>query len=90
MKIDPNRTSDSYIATYDLSCDTDKQSIDSVRKTVITMNKWLREAGSDAQYYVHLRGRGHRQQKRKFCQDLPLKYAQTADLYVKQRNPLGM
>lgn len=43
MKIDTNRTSDSYIATYDLSCDADRQSIDSVRKTVITMNKWLRD-----------------------------------------------
>lgn len=90
MKINANRVSKSYIATYDLSSEDDKQSIEVVRRTVKTMNKWLKESGMDIQYYVHVRGRGHRCNNRKFNQDLPLKFAKTADVYVKQRNPLGM
>ena len=90
MKIDTNRVSKSYIATYDLESNDDQRSIDVVRRTVKTLNKWLKESGLDIQYYVHVRGRGYRCNNRKFNHDLPLKFAKTADVYVKQRNPLDM
>ena len=90
MKINANRVSKSYIATYDLASEEDQQFIEVIRSTVKTLNKWLRESETGVQYYVHVRGRGYRQNNRKFNQDLPLKYAKTADVYIKQRNPLGM
>ena len=36
--------------------------------------------------YVKLQGRGHRMGNRRYNQSLPLKYAETADVYVYNRN----
>ena len=88
MIIKKNRMSDAYIATYDVNDPSDAEALASLKATVSTMNRWLREDGIDNQFYVKLRGRGHRLGNPKFKQDLPLVYAETVDAYVYKRNPI--
>jgi hypothetical protein len=87
MKIDSNRSSDSYIATYDVTNPDDIAAIDMLRETVSTLNRWLRNDGLKNQFYVKLRGRGPRLGVQKYRQELPLKYAKTVDLYVYRKTP---
>jgi len=57
IKVDKNRT-DSYIGTFHYECADDMIQLDDVRAIVKNMNKSLRAAGMDYQFYVKCQGRG--------------------------------
>jgi len=49
------------------------------------MNRDLREANMDYQFYVKCQGRGHRQGVRRYNQSLPLPLAEKVDAYIYRR-----
>lgn len=84
IKTDSNRT-DAYIGTFDYSCADDMLQLEEVRGMVRNMNRDLRKANMDYQFYVKCQGRGHRQGVRRYNQSLPLTLADRVDAYIYRR-----
>lgn len=57
IKVDKNRT-DAYIGTFHYGCADDMLQLEELRCMVKNMNKSLREAKMDYQFYVKCQGRG--------------------------------
>jgi len=85
MIINENRT-DSYIATVNLKDPGDQEWIKAIRKAVREANAYYKERGQTTRKYVKLQGRGHRMGVYRYHQSLPLKFSETADVYVYNRN----
>jgi|GEM_PF-1538793 hypothetical protein len=85
MIINENRT-DSYIATVNLKDPGDQEWIKAIRKAVREANAFYKERGQTTRKYVKLQGRGHRMGVYRYHQSLPLKFSETADVYVYNRN----
>lgn len=85
MIIKENRT-DSYIATVSLKDPEDQKWIEAIRQSVKEANAFYRERGQTTRKYVKLQGRGHRMGVYRYHQSLPLKFSETADVYVYNRN----
>jgi len=84
MIIKSDRT-DSYIATVDLKDPDDQAWIKTIRNAVKDLNDFQKSRGRSLRQYVKLQGRGHRMGVRQYNQSLPLKFADTADIYVYNR-----
>ena len=83
MIVNDNR-SDAYICTVNMSDIEDMKLVASARKLMREVNTKLREGGKYPMY-IKLQGRGHRMGNRRYNQSLPLKYAETADVYMYER-----
>lgn len=77
-----NRTSDSYVGTFDYGCADDMLQLEELRGMVSNMNRMLRQDGYDYAFRVKLQGRGHRQGVRRYNQSLPLSLAERVDAYI--------
>ena len=83
------RKSKKYIMTVDYACAGDIFELEKIRKAVSIVNK-----GNSKKFYVKLQGRGSRTAKalsdgrspRAYDSSLPLRHANTADVYVYERN----
>ena len=83
------RKSKKYIMTVDYACAGDIFELEKIRKAVSIVNK-----GNSKKFYVKLAGRGPRTAKaisdgrspRAYDATLPLRHANTADVYVYERN----
>ena len=84
IQISKDRT-DAYIGTFDYASADDMLQLQEVRNMVKNMNKSLREANMDYQFYVKCQGRGHRQGVRRYNQSLPLSLADRVDAYSYRR-----
>lgn len=84
IKVDKNRT-DAYIGTFHYGCADDMLQLEELRCMVKNMNKSLREAKMDYQFYVKCQGRGHRHGVRRYHQSLPLDLAHSVDAYIYRR-----
>jgi hypothetical protein len=84
IQISKDRT-DAYIGTFDYASADDMLQLQEVRNMVKNMNKSLREANMDYQFYVKCQGRGHRQGVRRYNQSLPLSLADRVDAYIYRR-----
>lgn len=82
MIIKENRT-DSYLGTVDLSDEHDMKLVKNARRIVKEAN--AKGFYGDKKMYIKLQGRGHRFGVRRYHQALPLKLAQTADVYIYER-----
>ena len=82
------RKSKNYLMTIDYACAGDIFELEKIRKAVSIINK-----GNSKKYYVKLQGRGPRTAKaifdgldrRAYDSSLPLRHANTADVYVYER-----
>jgi hypothetical protein len=79
MIIKENRTV-SYIGTVDLSNNEDMSLVKGIRRLVKEANK--KQAFGKKPMYVKLQGRGHRMGLYRYNQSLPLKFSDTADVYI--------
>jgi len=84
IQISKDRT-DAYIGTFDYASADDMLQLQEVRNIIKNMNKSLREANMDYQFYVKCQGRGHRQGVRRYNQSLPLSLADRVDAYIYRR-----
>jgi len=83
------RKSKKYLTTIDYACAGDIFELEKIRKAVSIINK-----GNSKKYYVKLAGRGPRtinaisdgRSPRAYDASLPLRHANTADVYVYERN----
>jgi len=83
------RKSKNYVTTIDFLCAGDIFELEKIRKAVSIINK-----GNNKKYYVKLQGRGPRKvnaladgrSPRGYDASLPLRHANTADVYVYERN----
>jgi hypothetical protein len=83
------RKSKKYLTTIDYACAGDIFELEKIRKAVSIVNK-----GNGKKFYVKLQGRGPRTAKaisdgrspRAYDASLPLRHANTADVYVYERN----
>ena len=85
IKVNKNRVSDAYIGTFDYKNSDDMFQLDDLLTMVKHMNRDLREANMDYQFYVKCQGRGHRQGVRRYNQSLPLPLAEKVDAYIYRR-----
>ena len=85
MLIKENR-SNTYIGTVDLKDERDMKMVKNVRRMVKEANAHMRDSDNGKQLYVKLQGRGHRMGKRRYNQSLPLKFSETADVYIYERH----
>ena len=84
IQVSKDRT-DSYIGTFHYGDADDMLQLAEVRSMVKNMNKDLRKANMDYQFYVKCQGRGHRQGVRRYNQSLPLDSASSVDAYIYRR-----
>ena len=84
MIIKENR-SESYLGTVNLKNEQDMKIVNVARKIVRDTNLFRKEKGNTKQMYVKLQGRGHRMGVWRYNQSLPLKFAETADIYIYER-----
>lgn len=84
IQVSENRT-DAYVGTFDYSCAEDMLQLDEVKGMVKNMNRMLREAKMNYQFYVKCQGRGPRQGVRRYNQSLPLALAERVDAYIYRR-----
>lgn len=78
------RTSDSYQFTV---CMKDGAPTGACATRLQNLRRVISKSNSVSanKLYVKLQGRGHRQGKRAYWQSLPLRYAESADVYVYER-----
>lgn len=74
-----------YLATIQLTdgkpaTESDDILMRHLRSTIKKMNRL-----GETKHYVKLHGRGHRYGNRSWAQELPLKWATTADVYIYER-----
>lgn len=79
------KRTDNYFATIQLmdgkpATESDKLLMEHLRSTVKKMNRLEK-----TKHYVKLHGRGHRYGNQSWAQELPLKYATSADVYIYER-----
>jgi len=67
--------SDSYIGTFYKKDKSDMEQLVTVRKIVSNLNKDLKRAGKNYQFYVKCQGHGH----------IPLNLADSMDAYIYKR-----
>lgn len=84
IQVNNNRTN-SYIGTFDYSSADDMLQLQEVRNIIKNMNKSLRDAKMDYQFYVKCQGRGHRYGNYSYYQSLPLSLAERVDAYIYRR-----
>ena len=84
IAVNSSRT-DSYIGTFFKENKDDMEQLDTVRKIVSNLNKDLRTAGKDYQFYVKCQGRGSRLGNSKYNMCLPLSMADKMDAYIYRR-----
>lgn len=79
MIIKENRTA-SYIGTVNLADQEDMSLVRGIRKLIKEANQ--KRAFGPKPMYVKLQGRGHRMGVYRYHQSLPLKFSNTADIYI--------
>ena len=84
IAVNSSRTN-SYIGTFSKENKDDMEQLDTVRKIVSNLNKDLRIAGKDYQFYVKCQGRGSRLGNPKYNMCLPLSMADKMDAYIYRR-----
>ena len=84
MIIKENR-SDTYLVTVNLKNEQDMKVVNVARNLVRDVNLFRKEKGDTKQMYVKLQGRGSRMGISRYNQSLPLKFAETADVYIYER-----
>ena len=82
MIIKENRTT-AYIGTVDLKDQDDMKLVSAIRKLVKEAN--AQKSFGPKPMYVKLQGRGHRMGVYRYTQSLPLKFSDTADVYMYAR-----
>jgi hypothetical protein len=89
IKMDKNR-SNAYVGTFDCSSAADMQQLDEVRNIVKYMNRSLRNAGMDYQFYVKCQGRGKNRYER--CKEYYRKKHGNSvpDWYIKSRVAMSL
>jgi hypothetical protein len=85
------KRTDNYYSTIQLidgkpATDSDLEKLNSVRNMVKCINTYNKKNGRvDRPLYTKLHGRGDRYGSKQWRQELPLKYATSADIYVYER-----
>jgi len=85
------KRTDNYYSTIQLTdgkpaTDVDLETLNSVRNMVKCINTYNKKNGrTDRPLYTKLHGRGNRWGNKSWCQELPLKHATSADIYVYER-----
>ena len=87
IAVNSSRT-DSYIGTFSKENKDDMEQLDTVRKIVSNLNKDLRIAGKDYQFYVKCQGRSDTVKRSfsKYYYSLPLSVADRVDAYIYRRH----